>query len=138
MTTMTLQANDNADQANDRPMRSLSGEKTGDPVLSALRTLATTLEENAAEEELLARRIRDISAKREAGQDWLELLRAEEDPGTVHLLSSVLARLSAASGGVRRALVVSLREEGATIPVIANLFGVTHQRVSNLLRNANN
>jgi hypothetical protein len=31
-------------------------------------------------------------------------------------------------------MVISLRDEGASIPSIAGLFGVTHQRVSNLLR----
>jgi predicted transcriptional regulator len=30
--------------------------------------------------------------------------------------------------------VVALRSEGQSIPSIAHLFGVTHQRVSNLLR----
>ncbi len=107
-----------------------------DPVMAALDVLATALEENAEQERLLAERIKDLAAGRRQGTDWLGLLREEESPGTVHLLSSLLARLSGASGGVRRSLVVALREEGVTIPVIAQLFGVTHQRVSNLLRNA--
>ena len=34
----------------------------------------------------------------------------------------------------RSSLVVALRAEGQSIPSIAHLFGVTHQRVSNLLR----
>ena len=42
--------------------------------------------------------------------------------------------LGSSSGAFRRALVLALREEGVSIPAIARMFGVTHQRVSNLLR----
>ena len=70
----------------------------------------------------------------ENGKDWKSILAAEDDPGTVQLVSSVLRRQSEASGYLRRSLVVALRAEGQSIPSIANLFGVTHQRVSNLLR----
>ena len=55
-------------------------------------------------------------------------------PGTVQLVSAILRRQSEASGYLRRSLVVALRAEGQSIPSIAHLFGVTHQRVSNLLR----
>ncbi len=112
------------------------GSANADTVLAALEGLARALEENAAEERLLAARIRELGAARAGGTDWLTLLRAEPTPGTVPLLSSVLARLSSASGQLRRSLVLALRQEGVTIPVIAQLFGVTHQRVSNLLRNS--
>jgi transposase len=49
-------------------------------------------------------------------------------------VSTILRRQSEASGYFRRSLVVALRAEGQSIPSIATLFGVTHQRVSNLLR----
>ena len=52
----------------------------------------------------------------------------------MQVVSQMLARLSKASGTVREELVDVLRAEGASIPSIARLFGVTHQRVSNLLR----
>jgi hypothetical protein len=52
----------------------------------------------------------------------------------VQLVSTILRRQSEASGYLRRSLVVALRAEGQSIPSIAHLFGVTHQRVSNLLR----
>ena len=58
----------------------------------------------------------------------------EDEPGTVQLVSTILRRQSEASGYLRRSLVVALRAEGQSIPSIAHLFGVTHQRVSNLLR----
>ena len=52
----------------------------------------------------------------------------------MQLVSTILRRQSEASGYLRRSLVVALRAEGQSIPSIAHLFGVTHQRVSNLLR----
>jgi predicted transcriptional regulator len=38
-----------------------------------------------------------------------------------------------ASGHTRRALAQAMRSEGTSIPTIARLFGVTHQRISNIL-----
>lgn len=110
----------------------------GDEVIASLHALGQALEENAAEEQMLAVRIREMISAREKGADWADVLKHEDYPGTVHLVSSTLARLSTASGHVRRSLVVALRTEGVTIPVIARLFGVTHQRVSNLLRRGPN
>lgn len=105
-----------------------------DPALDALKDLARALEENAADQRVLADRISSLVKVREGGSTWLAALEQEEEPATVQQVSTILARLSGASGNLRRNLVVALRQEGATIPVIAQLFGVTHQRVSNLLR----
>jgi hypothetical protein len=105
-----------------------------DEVLQALDELDAALRENAESERLLSRRIADVRLARENGQDWKAILAAEEQPGTVQLVSSILRRQSEASGYFRRSLVVALRAEGQSIPSIAHLFGVTHQRVSNLLR----
>jgi Homeodomain-like domain len=104
-----------------------------DPMV-ALEALAVALEQNAAEERLLASRVRDLASGRGDGMPWLSVLTREPDPGTVQLMSRVLGRLSMASGTFRRSLVLALRDEGVSIPAIARLFGVTHQRVSNLLR----
>jgi hypothetical protein len=105
-----------------------------DPALSALSDLARVLEQNAETQRLLASRIRDAQRARSAGQSWSEVLTAESEPGTMQLVSQDLGRMSKASGALRTHLVVALREEGVSIPAIARLFGVTHQRVSNLLR----
>ena len=66
------------------------------------------------------------------GATWSEILKQENDPNTVQLLSQMLALVSGVSGKFRRALVLS-HDEGMSILSIARLFGVTHQRVSNLL-----
>jgi hypothetical protein len=105
-----------------------------DHALAALDRLAEALARLAEDHSELARRVDELRHARRGGGGWRELLGAEEAPGSMQLLSRMLARLSEASGEVRRELVGGLRREGATIPAVARLFGVTHQRVSNLLR----
>jgi hypothetical protein len=105
-----------------------------DEVLKALDELETVLRENAESERLLAQRIAEVRLARQNGREWKAILGDEDEPGTVQLVSTVLRRQSEASGYLRRELVVALRGEGQSIPSIAHLFGVTHQRVSNLLR----
>ncbi len=109
-------------------------ETGSDEVLKALDELEAVLRENADSERLLAQRIAEVRLARQNGREWKGILGDEDDPGTVQLVSSILRRQSEASGYLRRELVVALRAEGQSIPSIAHLFGVTHQRVSNLLR----
>jgi hypothetical protein len=105
-----------------------------DEVLNALDELESVLRENAESERVLQERIAHVRRARESGQEWKAILGDEDEPGTIQLVSTILRRQSEASGYLRRSLVVALRAEGQSIPSIAHLFGVTHQRVSNLLR----
>jgi hypothetical protein len=105
-----------------------------DEVLTALNELESVLMENAERERVLFQRIAEVRLARENGQEWKTILADEDEPSTVQLVSTILRRQSEASGYLRRSLVVALRAEGQSIPSIAHLFGVTHQRVSNLLR----
>ena len=105
-----------------------------DEVLMALGELEAVLKENAERERVLFQRIAEVRLARENGQEWKSILAGEDEPSTVQLVSTILRRQSEASGYLRRSLVVALRAEGQSIPSIAHLFGVTHQRVSNLLR----
>jgi hypothetical protein len=111
-----------------------AGGNSKDEVLRALDELEAMLHENAESERLLAKRIADLRSARGTGREWKTILADEDEPGTVQLVSTILRRQSEASGYLRRSLVVALRGEGQSIPSIAHLFGVTHQRVSNLLR----
>ena len=115
-------------------MEERSDDVGSDEVLRALDELEEVLKENAESERLLARRIAEVRQARESGREWKGILGDEDEPGTIQLVSTILRRQSEASGYLRRSLVVALRAEGQSIPSIAHLFGVTHQRVSNLLR----
>ncbi len=108
-----------------------------DPVVEALDEVEAAVEENMSDERLLLRRVRSLRTAHRSGKSWTELLRREQEPGALALVGRVLARMSQASGVVRRALASSLRAEGETIPAIARRFGVTHQRISSLLRESN-
>jgi hypothetical protein len=117
------------------PVSVPSGSGAGpDEVLIALGELDAVLKENADRERVLFQRIAEVRLARENGQEWKSILADEDEPSTVQLVSTILRRQSEASGYLRRSLVVALRAEGQSIPSIAHLFGVTHQRVSNLLR----
>ena len=115
-------------------MSEQNGSSGSDDVLNALNELEAVLRENAESERMLFQRISEVRLARENGKEWKSILAGEDEPGTIQLVSTVLRRQSEASGYLRRSLVVALRAEGQSIPSIANLFGVTHQRVSNLLR----
>lgn len=105
-----------------------------DSTLSALDALASALSEMSKDQQLLEGRLRELRRQRSEGRLWREILSEEDPPGTMQVVSRMLACLAKASGTLRKELVDNLRKEGVSIPAIARLFGVTHQRVSNLLR----
>jgi hypothetical protein len=109
-----------------------------DEVLVALCELDAVLEENARRESILVERIAELRLARMHGRPWTSILVSEDEPSTVQLLSAMHRFHGDASGYFRRSLAVSLRAEGQSIPSIAQLFGVSHQRISNLLRRAAN
>jgi hypothetical protein len=133
-----LRLNGNSARSVEMPMtvENEHGEdvSSSDEVLKALAELDAVLKENAERERVLFQRIAEVRLARENGQEWKSILAGEDEPSTVQLVSTILRRQSEASGYLRRSLVVALRAEGQSIPSIAHLFGVTHQRVSNLLR----
>lgn len=108
--------------------------EAGDATLSALDALAGALREMSTDQALLERRLTELRRQRSEGRAWRDILADEEPPGTMQVVSRMLACLATASGTLRKELVDTLRREGVSIPAIAKLFGVTHQRVSNLLR----
>jgi hypothetical protein len=107
---------------------------TQDATLRALDSLSRALAEMGHDQQQLERRLHDLHRQRSQGRAWRDILADEEPPGTMQLVSRMLACLAKASGILRKELVDTLRREGVSIPAIAKLFGVTHQRVSNLLR----
>ena len=108
-------------------------DERGDQVIGALDALSNAIEENTKDERQLRERIDALRQARRSGAEVTATLRQERTPGTMELLGRVLARLMDSSGQVRRTLARTMRAEGTSIPAIARLFGVTHQRVSNIL-----
>jgi hypothetical protein len=102
--------------------------------LEMLDDLAGAIEDNAREERLLARRVRRLRAERASGRSWHALLAEESAPAALRLAATVVSRVTEAGARFRRTVARGLRLEGATVPAIAAAFGVSHQRVSVLLR----
>jgi hypothetical protein len=109
-------------------------EASGDGELAALDELAAAVEQNARDERVLASRIGQLRTGRARGRSWHDLMARETRPGALELSVTALGRLTESSGRLRRHLARGLRAEGASIAAIATLFGVSHQRVSALLR----
>jgi hypothetical protein len=108
-----------------------------DGELATLDELATAVDANARDQRRLAGLIRRLRTARAAGASWQDLLTGEQRPGVLGLTAQILRGVSDASGTLRRQLAQGLRAEGATISAIAAMFGVSHQRVSALLRRGN-
>ena len=115
------------------PMADDRGVRQGDEVLEAIDALTEAVEANTDDEKLLTQRLEELRRERERGTPITAALSEEGSPGTMQVLGRVLSRLMDTSGNVRRSLARAMRNEGTSIPAIARIFGVTHQRVSNIL-----
>src|SRR5438105_2122437 len=105
-----------------------------DPVLEALDGLVRALRHNAARIEATIARADQIREQRQAGRTYQEIESGEQRPLIVEMTRDNLAALVEAGSRLRRAEARALHAEGMTMEQIAELFGVTRQRVSALLR----
>ncbi|HEX7168504.1 MAG TPA: helix-turn-helix domain-containing protein [Acidimicrobiales bacterium] len=108
----------------------------GDEVVEALRELSAGMRRNAQRIEEVLTRAERMCREREAGKPWRDIVREEDRPLIVEIIGQNLDELYASGGRLRRAQAKALHEEGLTMEQIARLFGVTRQRVSALLRAA--
>jgi hypothetical protein len=105
-----------------------------DPVLEALEGLVRALRDNQARIEATIARAERIREQREVGLSYREIESGVERPLIVELTRDNLAALVEAGSRLRRAEARALHGEGMTMEQIAELFGVSRQRVSALLR----
>jgi hypothetical protein len=104
-----------------------------DAVLAALDNLEVVLRETSERNQTAIRRAEEIRKLRERGHRYSEIVPIEERPLIVELLTQNLNDLSDASSRFRRVEARALYSEGLTMAEIADLFGVTRQRVAALL-----
>lgn len=105
-----------------------------DPVLDALSDLGKALDSNEARMWAIRARIADIVQLRAQGRSYREIVGKEERPLIVEMATDNLASLLEAGSRLRKAEARALRDEGLTMAAIAELFGVTRQRIAELLR----
>jgi hypothetical protein len=107
-----------------------------DPFLHALDDLERKLDESAERSRQMKRRIAHLRRQRAKGLPWGEIVNSENPPLVVQLLSQNTQTLNEAGSRVRRTEALVLHQDGLTMDQIAEMFGVTRQRVSGLLRDA--
>jgi len=104
-----------------------------DRTAAALGALAEAIRETVEDLERLAVRAAALEAEVRAGSPLTEAMAAEPRPLIITKLVEITDRLHDAGGRVRRTEATQLRAEGRTHEQIAELFGVTRQRVAQLL-----
>ncbi len=105
-----------------------------DDVIDALEGLERAIESNIERAGRIKTRIAEIRAAREDGLGYGEIVRAEERPLVVQMVTQSATALDHWGVRLRRAEARALHREGLTMEEIAALFGVTRQRVSALLK----
>jgi hypothetical protein len=101
--------------------------------MSAVEGLRDSLVENAKEERALANDLDKVRRDRHRGRSWRQITVEGSGQSALAHLGSVLARLSRAGGAFRKALASALVSEGESPSGIARLFGVSRQRIYNLV-----
>lgn len=107
---------------------------TDTDLLQALNELTTALRQNMQRNEAVIARAEEVHRMRAEGRAWSEIVSEERKPLIVELLTQNMAVLSGAGSRLRRLEAKALHDEGVSMERIASLFGVTRQRISELLR----
>jgi DNA-directed RNA polymerase sigma subunit (sigma70/sigma32) len=108
----------------------------GDPFDKALGDLDRALDENARRMAQIKRRLAEIRRQRSAGRSYREIVETTKGDLSVRLITETTAALEEVGARVRRTEALALYREGMTMEEIAEKFGVTRQRISALLRDA--
>lgn len=116
------------------PRRPVQGQVGEDAVLVALEDLVRAAEQMAHAITLVGTRAAEIRTCREEGLSYREIVSREDTPLIAGMLTETIARFEAAGTRFRQAEARALHQEGMTMDQIADLFGLTRQRISALLR----
>lgn len=100
----------------------------------ALDELDRALDAAEGRTEQIRTRIGELRAQLRSDRPVRDIVSAERLPLVVHLLSDATELLHTYGTRVRRTEARVLHREGMTMDQIAEVFGVTRQRVSALLR----
>jgi signal transduction histidine kinase len=109
-------------------------DPTSDEVLAALEEVTAALAGTERRAREIVERAKDQARLRAAGRSWRDITKSEDHPRTLDLLRETLAVLQRANSRYRRSLARELHDQGATMQSIAELFGITRQRVAVLLK----
>ena len=108
--------------------------ETQDAVVEALTNLSEVAASSAQELTDLDEGLADLKQRRTRGASWREIISSAHSPSPLAAMASIATNLGRATGTLKRALAGALRNEGMQVTEIADLFDVSRQRVSALLR----
>ena len=100
----------------------------------ALEEFANEADAVAGEQQQIARDARRLQRKHELGTSTAELLHTGDAGQMLQLVRSSGRRLASATGNLMRALARELSTEGLSHRKIGRLLGVTHQRITTILK----
>lgn len=106
----------------------------GDGADQALDLLRDQLETTIRDLRSAADRVDELRRMRAAGESWRDIVTMEDRPLVVESVSSALTGLGAVGGLFRRQQALALRRDGVSINRIGQLFGVSRQRASVLVK----
>ena len=91
-------------------------------------------EANIDRSKQIKKRVRYLLTRLEAGDQLHDIIEAEPPPLIPSLITANIAALHDVGAALRKAEAAALRAHGYTMDRIAELFGVTRQRISHLLK----
>jgi predicted transcriptional regulator len=103
-------------------------------VSAVLEEVATTADGVAYQQRQVASEARAMQRLRRRGLSWAQVLDAQRPPGVFALLRASGRGVTHVASLLSRAVALGLTEEGWSQRWIAARLGVTHQRVSAILR----
>ena len=112
----------------------MAPEPVDDEVLQALDALTDAVRDNNRRNAEVLARADKLRHARATGAAWSDLVSESERPLIVELLTQNMTALATAGSRLRRLEARVLHDEGLSMERIASLFGVTRQRISELLR----
>jgi hypothetical protein len=104
-----------------------------DEVLLALQEAMAALRLSSGRNQVALVQAEVMARQRAEGRTWRDIVQDEDGPLVVELMSESLGALIEAGARLRRAKARALYHDGVTMEAIAELFGVTRQRVSHLI-----
>ena len=112
----------------------MAGQDSSDPAAMALNQVAEAAETTAREQQEAAATARRMSRARGRGASWRDLADSQAPRTLLRFVAGGARRLFDVGANLRRRIARAMAEEGATTREIGQQFGVSHQRVSSLLR----
>lgn len=101
---------------------------------AALAAVIAASQQAQRELQAIEKRAQQLQADRATGASWEHIVRQEERPLIVEKLTELGTSLEIAGSRWRRTKARALHARGLTMDTIADLFGVTRQRISALLK----